>query len=210
MKTQYFTAQGDAGKTKLGSRRIAKDHPIFFALGDLDRLLALLGICRAILPEAMRHARTRRNKFTLLGQWLVSLQELVFLCAAEIAQTVITPRRRTIRVSKQHLVILEQLIMLVDRRTPRVHSFVIPGGTPLSAFLDYARTAARDAERSTVKLTHTMRLHPELSAVLNRLSSVLFALARYANALQRKPEQQPSYVFTPVSHVSKRSRKSRS
>lgn len=182
MQTTYFTGSGDDGVVRVGKKEHSKASPLFDTLGYLDATNSAVGFARTVSQDFVEEA-------------CLAVQEMLFVAQAEVASLGLgTPV--THRVMPGHTTHLEQVIAQVDERTPELKSFVIPGGCELAARLDLARTAARTLERSAIKASRDGAEHvsPDLLAFLNRLSSVLFALARLANVEAGVPERNPRYV----------------
>ncbi len=196
MRTIFFTGKGDRGTSRLGRRPMPKDDPLFELLGSLDRLNSWLGLCRV---EAQHAVPKKNRKGTVsVAAVLLGIQEALFIVQAEVAAGALASRRvgrppRATRITAAHTAFLEDAIRDIDRTLPPLRKFVIPGGSELAARLDVARTYARDAERAAVRY-HRRRLTPELLTFLNRLSSVLFALARYVNHRAHVRERHPTYA----------------
>ena len=174
-----YTGKGDGGTTTTFGRdqkRISKSSEIPEALGALDELNAFLGFVRMRAEGEMRIAKELRE-----------IQELLFIAQAEIggAQKTIAP----VAIEK-----MNAIINGIEKEIPPLKGFSIAGGTELSALLDVARTIARRAERRVVAASEAGRAVSEPTrAYLNRLSSLLFALARLANHLADVPEENPRY-----------------
>ena len=166
--TIYYTGRGDKGKSDMGAKKIAKDHPIFEVLGALDELSSWLGMCQY--------------------KKLAQIQEDLFIAQAEIGLTAMGKKSK-IMITKEKTDRLEREIIEIDKKVPPIKKFIIPGGSELSAKLDYARALARRAERTAV----SAKVSPELLQYLNRLSSILFAFARLVNYEKKVREKHPSY-----------------
>jgi cob(I)alamin adenosyltransferase len=170
---KIYTKTGDAGMTGLfGGGRVAKDHPRVEAYGDVDELNAALGLARAI--EVMPR----------IDEVLVPIQRDLFAIGALLA----TPDREKMRqhlekanVDDQRVGQLERAIDDADRELEPLRAFVLPGGTPKAAALHVARTVCRRAERRVVRLQADEQLPQVVVIYLNRLSDLLFTLARLAN-----------------------------
>lgn len=102
-------------------------------------------------------------------------------------------KERGKKIRREHVLYLEEVIFGIDNKMPAMKKFVVPGGSELSARIDIARTLARRAERTAVSFHKKRKLSPEFLAFLNRLSSVLFALARYTNFVLGEKEKNPKY-----------------
>lgn len=187
MKTVFFTGKGDGGSSVLGKKEIKKDAPVFFMLGSLDQLNSWVGFTKTAV---------RRTSHTHdIRKILMKVQEYIFIAQAEVAFLFVPTKKnvRKVSVTTTHTTALEKYILLINEKLPPLRKFVLPGGSELAARLDVARTFARDAERYAVKLSRTKHIAPPLLMFLNRLSSLFFALARYANRASRTKEQHPSY-----------------
>lgn len=169
---KIYTRGGDGGSTQLLSvGRVAKDHPRLAAYGEIDELNSLLGL-----------ARTERLAAPL-SEWLLALQQQLFVLGSEIA----VPKPEEInmqipRVSAEQVTVLEQQIDELDTKLPRLKNFILPGGTVGAAQLHLARCVCRRVERSLQSLHQAESLRAEVLAYINRLSDLLFTMARYENA----------------------------
>ena len=168
------TRTGDGGETSLfGKERVRKTDPRIDALGDLDETQAVIGLARSLAQRSS------------LGRELLELQRGLYLVMAEIA----TPRgdlaRLKERVDVTAVARLDQVLEALKKSTPIEGRFVIPGENRFAASLDHARTVARRAERRVVECVDAGGVSGEhLLPWLNRLSDVLFVLAR---ASERAP-----------------------
>ncbi|MGZ8391982.1 MAG: cob(I)yrinic acid a,c-diamide adenosyltransferase [Gemmatimonadales bacterium] len=170
---KIYTRTGDTGETALfGGGRVPKDHPRVAAYGDVDELNSVLGLVRATEPAA------------LFDPLLESIQRDLFAIGGHLA----TPDPERVRkalekatLSPDRVSEFERTMDDADRELPPLKAFVLPAGTPKASALHLARTVCRRAERSVVHLAHQSDV-PELFVVyLNRLSDLLFTLARLAN-----------------------------
>jgi cob(I)alamin adenosyltransferase len=175
-----YTRKGDNGTSGLfGTKeRFPKNDPVYEALGTLDELNSLLGICRV-------YANGVGGEIDLPTEIRLA-QESLFIIQAELAGS-------DKHVGAERIESLESVIDGIEDTTGNPHAFVIPGATSLSAFLDYARTVARRAERSIIEVSVRKRLSDESLAYLNRLSSLLYALARYTTMKEGAEEASPTY-----------------
>jgi len=170
---KIYTRTGDQGETGLfGGGRVPKDHPRVAAYGDVDELNSTIGLVRATAPTEWFDellAGIQRDLFSIGGHLATPDPERVqaALAKAELSDT---------RVQA-----FEAEIDAADRELPPLRAFVLPAGAPKAAALHLARTVCRRAERNVVHLSHEAPV-PELFIVyLNRLSDLLFTLARLAN-----------------------------
>ena len=168
-----YTKTGDAGDTGLfGGGRVGKDHPRVEAYGDVDELNAMLGLVRALEPMPR------------IDEVIVPIQRDLFAIGALLA----TPDREKMRASLEKARLddarireLEAAIDHCEAELEPLRSFIVPGGTSKAASLHVARTVCRRAERRVVSLARTEELPPVVVIFLNRVSDLLFMLARVAN-----------------------------
>jgi cob(I)alamin adenosyltransferase len=170
---KIYTRTGDAGETGLfGGGRVSKDHARVQAYGDVDELNSAVGVARATQPVHFFDdllETIQRDLFALGGQLATPDPDKV-RAALEKAE-----------LSEARVLAFEQVIDAADTELPALRAFVLPAGTPKAAALHLARTVCRRAERSVVTLSHQAPI-PELFIIyLNRLSDLLFMLARLAN-----------------------------
>ena len=170
---KIYTKTGDAGHTGLfGGGRVEKDHPRVEAYGVVDELNAFIGLARSI--EMMPR----------IDEVLVPIQRDLFSIGALLATPDHDKMREQLqkaRIDDERIAELERAIDDCERELEPLRSFIVPGGTPKSSALHVARTACRRAERRVVALNREVGL-PELAIIyLNRLSDLLFMLARVAN-----------------------------
>jgi cob(I)alamin adenosyltransferase len=168
--TRIYTRGGDAGQTSLGDgSRVSKLDERIAAYGTTDELNSLLGVVLAgDCPSELRAP---------LGQ----IQNELFDVGADLC--VPFPLAGRLRVEQEMIDQLEKLCDMFNDSLPELASFVLPGGTTASAGLHVARTVCRRAERETLVAAGEHDVNPLVAVYLNRLSDLLFILARAANAL---------------------------
>lgn len=174
-----FTGKGDDGTTSLFGQcgqRLSKDDPIIEALGSLDELNSFLGICKA------------KSQGLVIKEFDVpviihDLQENLFIVQAEVAKA---PKS----IVQEKVDKLGELIGQIEKHLPEIKGFKIAGTTDLGAHLDYARALSRHSERQVLK--SKAEISEGTKAYLNRLSSILYALARLVNN-NTAQEQGPQY-----------------
>ena len=170
---KIYTRTGDTGETALfGGGRVRKDHPRTSAYGDVDELNCAIGVARAAEPAVMFDDLLdgiQRDLFAIGGRLATPEPEKV---AKAIAKAVLPPER---------VVSLERVMDDAEGELPPLGAFVLPGGTPKAAAFHLARTVCRRAERSVVRLAREEDVPAEILVYLNRLSDLLFTLARLAN-----------------------------
>ncbi len=170
---KIYTKTGDSGDTGLfGGGRVAKDDPRVEAYGDVDELNAVLGLARSaeLMPR--------------IDEVLVPIQRDLFSIGALLA----TPDREKMqqhltkaRISEERIAELEHAIDACDRELEPLKAFILPGGTQKAAALHVARTVCRRAERRVIRLQREVEIPQIVVVYLNRLSDLLFTMARFAN-----------------------------
>jgi cob(I)alamin adenosyltransferase len=170
--SRIYTKVGDAGETALGNgKMVPKDHPRVAAYGSVDELNSVLGCLLALHPDLAESAL------------LKSIQNDLFDVGADLClpEQIPTSDPPPLRVRAPQVQRLEQAIDRLNAPLTPLRSFILPGGTPESARFHVARTVCRRAERDVVTLTRIETINPQLIIYLNRLSDLLFVLARVAN-----------------------------
>ena len=168
---RIYTKTGDQGQTSLwGGVRVSKDDLRVEAYGSLDELNSALGLLRSLGPNETHDAllRSIQNHLFRMGSELA---------AADRAKLSFAP------ISDENVVFLERSIDACEEQLPPLKQFILPGGSGLGATCHLARTFCRRAERRVVSLSATQEgsVSPELIKYLNRLSDLLFVLARLLN-----------------------------
>jgi cob(I)alamin adenosyltransferase len=167
---KIYTTTGDQGETSLfGGRRVPKDALRIEAYGTVDELNSALGVTRAGKPVKE------------IDQILASLQNDLFVLGADLATPTEKQNGIVERIQQEHIMHIEQVIDSIEPRLTHLSSFIIPGGSRVAAQLHLARTICRRAERFVVKLAREEHIEPHCIVFLNRVSDLLFVLARYAN-----------------------------
>ena len=176
-----YTGKGDNGKSELiGTKEcFPKNGPIYEALGTLDELNSLLGVCRAYSAFWKGNIKVAKE--------IKSAQECLFIIQAEVAGAQKS-------ILQNHVEGLENIIKKIEKLIKSPHTFIIPGSTKLSALLDYARAISRRAERKVLAAHKFHKISPQTRIYLNRLSSFLYALARYVAKKEGAKESSPSYL----------------
>ncbi|HYV36802.1 MAG TPA: cob(I)yrinic acid a,c-diamide adenosyltransferase [Gemmataceae bacterium] len=170
--SRIYTKSGDAGETGLGDgTRIAKDHPRVAAYGSIDELSAVLGLLLLQL-DGTPHAELIRG-----------IQNDLFDAGADLCvpQAADEQPGKVLRVQPEQALRLEAAIDRLNEHLEPLKSFVLPGGTTAAAWCHLARTVCRRAEREVVTLMHTETINTQVMIYLNRLSDLLFVLARVCN-----------------------------
>lgn len=166
---KIYTKTGDDGETGLyGGPRVGKDHPRVEAYGSVDELNAVLGVVRTHGPPAD------------IDALLATIQNELFDLGAELA-TPDAATRKGPRVGPPQIAALEQAIDRYEEQLEPLRQFILPGGVAAAAALHLARTVCRRAERLVVTLARGESISPDVVIYLNRLSDLLFVLARATN-----------------------------
>lgn len=182
-KSMIYTRSGDAGTTALfGGGRVPKDHPRVVAYGEVDELNSTIGVAIAFLP----------NK--LVSETLSSVQNELFNIGAELASESGSEKSanyaRAFTDANSKTAALESLMDELDAALPPLTTFILPSGSQAGALLHLCRTVCRRAERAVVTLSHKEQVNPDVARYLNRLSDLLFVMARHVNHADGKPETQ--------------------
>lgn len=168
---KIYTKTGDTGDTSLfDGTRVRKTDPRVAAYGDVDEVQACLGLVRAAgLPED-------------LNEMCVSIQRDLFALGARLADPShkIAKRVQKIVIDETSIARLESWIDRLDTEIPALRHFILSDGCPSGAALHFARTVCRRAERSILSLEESA-VEPPAIVYINRLSDLLFTMARVAN-----------------------------
>ena len=179
---KIYTKAGDSGETGLfGGARVSKDDARVEAYGTVDELNCALGVVRAALKGDEDYAPI-----------VARLQSELFDLGAELATP---PERLDTKLGQRVPLVTDQRTSELENEIDRfeaplepLKTFILPGGTPAAVALHVARAVCRRAERRTVALAHIDTVRPEALRYLNRLSDLLFVLARYANRRAGHPD----------------------
>jgi len=191
-----YTRKGDNGTTGLFSakgrpasgwgcnQRISKSSAIAEALGNLDEINSFLGVLKVKCGKEKKLILNKQKFSEILHR----IQEDLFIIQAELAGA-------DKKISKEKILKLEEIINLAEKKLPVIKTFFISGGTEISALFDFARTMARRAERRVVEVSEEgkVKISKESLAFLNRLSGLLYILARLSNHKFDINEISPKY-----------------
>jgi cob(I)alamin adenosyltransferase len=170
--SRIYTKSGDKGDTGLGDgTRVAKDHPRVAAFGSVDELNAVLGLLVSHSPQAAEIELIR------------SIQNDLFDVGADLCLPQVTDEKpgAHLRVRADQARRLEHAIDRLNANLAPLTSFILPGGQGAAAWCHLARTVCRRAERDVVTLARSETVNPQVIVYLNRLSDLLFVLARVCN-----------------------------
>ncbi|PZR09087.1 MAG: cob(I)yrinic acid a,c-diamide adenosyltransferase [Archangium gephyra] len=174
---KIYTKTGDGGATSLfGGGRVQKDDARVMAYGEVDELNSVLGLARA-------------EGLGKLDALVNALQDQLFTVGSILATPKDSAAAEHIpQLQPAWVDAMEKAIDGFDTELPPLNAFVLPGGTKTAALLHLARTVCRRAERSVVPLHRDGLVDAPVVVYLNRLSDLLFAMARYSNFLARVPD----------------------
>jgi len=167
---RIYTRGGDAGETSLGDgNRVLKTNQRIVAHGAVDELNATIGVARTLADDHV-------------GSSLADIQNTLFdvgadLCVPHSEESETSP----LRITPEQVSALESTIDSFTERLEPLSSFVLPGGSPATAVLHQARTVCRRAEIEVLRLAESQAVNDQVLVYLNRLSDLLFVLARAAN-----------------------------
>lgn len=179
---KIYTKTGDEGQTGLfGGGRVPKDDPRVRAYGEVDEANAAIGLAASLEPPGFE------------SELLQTIQRDLFTIGAELA----TPdpaklgkalARSGAAINASDVGALEDVIDNHEAKLTPLKNFILPGGTPKAAAFHLARTVCRRAERAVVELSRGEKINPTIIHYLNRLSDLLFVLARAVNAQAGRPD----------------------
>lgn len=178
---KIYTRTGDEGETGLfGGGRVPKDHIRVAAYGEVDELNSAIGLIRATAPTDLHDAlleEIQRDLFSIGGHLATPDPDKVREALAKAS------------LSDARVTVMEDTIDRLDTELPPLRAFILPGGTPKAAAFHLARTVCRRAERAVVALSRETEVPALFVIYLNRLSDLLFALARHANLTAGQADQ---------------------
>ncbi len=173
---KIYTKKGDQGTTwLLGGGPYPKDYLPIAAYGAVDELNSVIG---CVLSELQSSS---------LKSSLLEIQKQLFTLGAELASVNPSEKMKEGFIQPSHTQILEKMIDALEEKLPPLQNFILPGGCKAASLLHLARTTCRRAEREIVHLSHSQKLREEILVYINRLSDLLFVMARSAN-LEAKVE----------------------
>lgn len=174
-RMKLYTRRGDDGTTGLlGGKRVSKDDVRVRAYGAVDEINATVGWVLAAC------------QFDDITEMLTAIQSDLFVLGAALATA--DGRRSEVAIGKERVTCLERWIDHATAEVSPLTAFILPGGSELAGRLHLARTVCRRAEREVVHLATLQPVEAASSAYVNRLSDLLFALARCANARMGLPD----------------------
>ncbi len=174
---KIYTKFGDSGETALyGGTRIGKDAPRIEAIGTVDELNAYIGYAQTLSDD------------TDLSDLMAQIQNHLFAVGADLATPATHTKASEFRILKDFTTVMETAIDTLSVELPPLTHFILPGGCTAGAILHIARVVCRRSERCVVRLARDEDVNPEIIRSLNRLSDLLFVLARTVNYRAQTPE----------------------
>ncbi|MFC1615108.1 cob(I)yrinic acid a,c-diamide adenosyltransferase [Patescibacteria group bacterium] len=183
-----YTRKGDDGSTKTFGccdQRISKSSAVAEALGTLDEVNSFLGVCKVRAVDIDWSVPGSEEK---LAEIVDDIQQNLFTVQAEVAGA-------DKSIVNEKVTEIEQIIDAIEKELPPIKTFFVSGGTELAARFDFVRTLARRAERrvTAVQEEGSAKVSAGTQSYLNRLSSLLYALARFSNHKAGIVEEKPHY-----------------
>lgn len=190
---KIYTRTGDDGTTGLvGGARVRKDSLRVDTYGEIDELNALIGWARTLAGSPRKRSQ--------LVKLLARIQNELFDLGAQFASPAHSSHAKVPTITAAHHRQLEADIDALTLKLPELRSFVLPGGTVLNSALHIARTVCRRVERRALTLAAEEPVAKDALVYLNRLSDLLFAMARFESAVSSSPE----YLWIPAGTPQKR------
>lgn len=181
-----YTRKGDNGTTKTFGcdQRISKSSAIAEALGSLDEINSFLGLCKVKSKEKELKLPSGQSAWETIHK----VQKNLFIVQAELAGS-------DMSITEEKVKELEEIVDGIEKELPPIKSFFIPGGKELAALFDVSRAISRRAERRVIGVDEEkiVSVGEFTKAYLNRLSSLLYALVRWANFKAGVSEEGPDY-----------------
>ena len=174
---KIYTKFGDSGETALyGGTRIRKDAPRIEAIGAVDELNAYIGYAQTLIAD------------TDLSELMAQIQNHLFAVGADLATPATHTKASEFRIQADFTTVMETAIDTLSEALPPLTNFILPGGCAAGAILHIARVVCRRSERRVVHVASETDVNPEIIRSLNRLSDLLFVLARTVNFRSDAPE----------------------
>lgn len=174
---KIYTKGGDKGKTSLfGGERVEKNNPRLEAYGTIDELNSILGF--AIANEL--HSKTKNI--------ILNIQNNLFVIGAELATPANVKSNAIKSIQSYEIKNIEDYIDEIELELKPLSSFILPGGSKSASLLHMARTVCRRAERRIIEVDLEEKINPDIIVYINRISDLLFVLARFENHSSSTPE----------------------
>lgn len=179
---KIYTRTGDKGQTSLfGGKRVSKSDIRVEAYGTIDELNSMLGI---VVSQISNH----KSQITKVKKELEIIQQDLFAIGSYLASPEIKDQRLKIKDLPKRVEEFEKLIDRLTEKLPKLQNFILPGGGRAGAQLHLARTVCRRTERRIIALSKKESVDTGVIMYFNRLSDLLFTMARYMNHIEKKKE----------------------
>lgn len=176
---RIYTKGGDKGKTSLANgQRVSKNDLRIKSYGTVDELNSLLGLSLPFIENEK------------IKKLILKIQNDLFELGADLATPLDYDKLPIKRIDDAFITFLEKIIDHYDAKLPQLHYFILPGGSLAASYMHYARTICRRAEREVVELMQNENINNNILIYLNRLSDLLFVLARFCNKIDFTDEIQ--------------------
>lgn len=173
---RVYTRTGDKGETALvGGKRVPKDSLRIEAYGTVDELNSIIGLARVFNAERLQEGPAHG----FLDEILRDIQQELFDLGTDLATPPELAAKRVQRVGQEQVRRIEEIIDHCQKDLEPLKSFILPGGGRIGGYLHHARTVCRRAEREILRLSRTEEVGPWTLQYSNRLSDLLFVLARW-------------------------------
>lgn len=173
-----YTRKGDKGKTSLfKGQRVSKDNLRIEAIGTVDELNSAIGVVIAEISKI-------KNKISNIKKELIKIQNDLFNIGANLAN----PPSKYMTYLEKRVKEFEEFIDWMTVQMPPLKNFILPGGGKAGAYLHLSRAVSRRAERRVVALNSKTKIDSNIIIYINRLSDLLFTMARFANFREKKKE----------------------
>lgn len=174
---KIYTRGGDGGSTSImGGRRIEKHNPRIESYGTVDELIAWMGLIRD------------SSEAVSLRDAIIYIQGELMAAAAALSTDPENPPKEPVLPDEGCVVFMEKMIDRLEEELPALNSFILPGGGTTASWCHIARTVCRRAERRVTALATEADVHQSIVTLLNRLSDLLFVMARYISYKSGKEE----------------------
>ncbi len=174
---KQYALDGEKGETSLfGGIRVMKDSPRVEAYGNVDELNSVIGVARSYIKDDE------------INSLLERIQKQLFILGADLASQT-GDKLNAPQIDESLIKFIEQSNEKFDQKLERLNNFILPSGVTAAAYLHTARTVCRRVERYTVNLSTKESMNKKCILYLNRLSDLLFTLARYVNKLENKSDE---------------------
>jgi len=174
---KIYTKTGDKGETSLyGGKRVSKDSLRIEAYGTVDELNSIIGVCRSM------------NTAKEVDAIVEEIQNDLFVLGADLATPLANDSKSIRRIQSSDVERLERHIDAIEPNLTSLTTFILPGGNRTASMIHFARTVCRRAERHVVHLSREEHIGEQPVTYLNRLSDLLFVVARWVNALSNSSE----------------------